>query len=79
MIFRKSAETADRGKIAAEALAERLKTLAVSDERYAEWAKRIAFSRSASPTIHGVEIAGLKTVNPAAVERRASQVRRPGG
>ena len=67
--FQKSAETADRGKIAAEVLAERLKTLAVSDERYAEWAKRIAFARSASPTIHGVEIAGLQTVNPAAVER----------
>ena len=67
--FQKSSETADRGKAATEALGERLKSLSVSAEHYAEWAKSIAFVRSAPPTIHGIEIAGLKTVNPAAVQR----------
>ena len=67
--FKKSSETADRGKLAAEALAERLKPLSVSESEYATWVNKIAYARTAPPVIDEVQIAGLKRVNPAAVER----------
>ena len=67
--FAKSSETADRGKAAAEALADRLKAYSVSDERYAAWSQKIAYARQAAPTIDEIQIAKLKTVNPAALER----------
>lgn len=67
--FQKSGETADRGRAAAEALAERLQALAVSAEEYQAWQQRIAFVRQSPPPVDAIEIAGLKTVNPAVVER----------
>jgi len=67
--FSKSSETADRGKTAAEALADRLKPLAVSEEAYAAWSQKIAYARQTAPRIDEIQIAELKTVNPAALER----------
>ncbi|MBK7565584.1 MAG: patatin-like phospholipase family protein [Propionivibrio sp.] len=67
--FKMSSETADRGKAAAEALAERLKPLSVSEAEYAAWVNRIAYARRTAPVLDEVQIAGLKRVNPAAIER----------
>jgi NTE family protein len=67
--FQKSTETADRGKTAAEALTDRLQALAVSEEAYAAWVEKIAYTRQSPPIIHEIQIADLKVVNPAAVER----------
>lgn len=67
--FSRSAETADRGRVAAEAVAERLKTYSVSEERYAAWSRKLAHSRQAAPEIDEIQLAGLGTVNPAALER----------
>lgn len=67
--FQKSSEAADRGRAAAEAVSERLRPLAVSEDEYKAWANNIAYVRHEPPPIDAVEIAGLKVVNPAAVER----------
>ena len=67
--FAKSSETADRGKIAAEAVADRLKVFSVSEETYAAWSQNIAYARQTAPRIDEVQLAKLKTVNPAALER----------
>lgn len=67
--FSKSSETADRGKAAAEAVADRLKVLSVSEAAYAAWSQKIAYARQAAPRIDEIQVAKLKTVNPAALER----------
>lgn len=67
--FQKSSEAANRGRAAAEAVSERLRPLAVSEDEYKAWAYNIAYIRHEPPPIDAVEIAGLKVVNPAAVER----------
>ena len=67
--FAKSSETADRGKAAAEALADRLKAYSVSEERYAAWTQKIAYARQTAPRIDEIQIAKLKTVNPTALKR----------
>ena len=67
--FAKSSETADRGKTAAEASADRLKPLAVSEQAYAAWSQKIAYARQEAPRINEIQIAELKTVNPAALDR----------
>ena len=68
--FQKSAESSERGRLATEQLAERLKPLAVSDLEYAAWLERLRHERRSAPTVHEIEIAGLKRVSPAAVERQ---------
>lgn len=68
--FQKSSETADRGNKAAQALADRLQLLSVSEERYAAWVRTIAYARQAAPSIDEIQIGGLRVVNPAAVERQ---------
>ncbi len=67
--FHRSSETADRGKTAAEAVADRLKAFSVSEESYAAWSKKIAYARQSARAIDEIQVAQLKTVNPAAVER----------
>jgi len=74
--FVKSSETADRGREAALAVTDRLQALAVSEEVYSAWVNRIAFVRTESPVIDEIQVAGLKVVNPAAVERQIEA--RPG-
>jgi len=71
--FKRTSETADRGRKAAEAVAERLRPLAVSDDAYAAWTQRIqlAAKQPARP-VDAVEIAGLKRVNPVVVQRHVT-------
>ena len=66
--FERTSETADRGVRAAEAVADRLRSLAVSEAAYAAWTEKIQVARRAAPRIDEVQIAGLKRVNPAVVE-----------
>ncbi|MEF8697886.1 MAG: patatin-like phospholipase family protein [Candidatus Accumulibacter sp. UW26] len=74
--FKRTSETADRGARAAEALADRLRPLSVSAAEYAAWAGSIQLARSDAPKIDEIEIAGLKVVNPAMVQRHLQT--RPG-
>ena len=69
--FQKSGEAADRGKVAAEALKGRLKSLSVDPAAYSEWKARIAYDpeKYPAPTIDDISIAEMKDVNPAAVAR----------
>jgi len=74
--FKRTAETADRGARAAEALADRLRPLAVSETAYAAWSESIQIARRDAPKIDAIEIAGLQRVNPAVIERHLET--RPG-
>ena len=67
--FQRSSETADRGVTAAEAVADRLRSLAVSETTYAAWSENIQLAKREAPRVDEVQIAGLKRVNPAVVER----------
>lgn len=67
--FHRSSETADRGKVAAELLADRLEAFSVSEERYSAWLSKISYVRPEPPAVHEVEIARTKSVNPAVIER----------
>ncbi len=67
--FQRTGETADRGARAAEAAADRLGLLAVDEATYTAWSRNLRIGQRAAPQIDQVEIAGLKRVNPAAVER----------
>ncbi|MBI4740254.1 MAG: patatin-like phospholipase family protein [Betaproteobacteria bacterium] len=67
--FRRTAETADRGRQAAEKVADRLGGLAVDAESYSAWRRGIAPAARAAPRVDEIQIAGLHHVNPAVVER----------
>jgi NTE family protein len=70
--FERSAEAADRGRSAAKA-ATALQGLSVDAQTYATWRQRWAPKDEPQPRIDAIEIAGLKTVNPAVVERYVEQ------
>ncbi|MCM8596665.1 patatin-like phospholipase family protein [Accumulibacter sp.] len=67
--FKRTSETADRGAAATEAVAERLRALAVGEAEYAEWTAKIQVARREPPKIDAIEISGLNVVNPAMVEK----------
>ncbi|HJV92841.1 MAG TPA: patatin-like phospholipase family protein [Azonexus sp.] len=67
--FARHAETADRGRVAAEALSRQLARLTVDEASYAAWWKDIVVTSRVSPRIDAVEIVGLGRVNPAVIER----------
>ncbi len=67
--FQRSGETADRGRAAAQQMADRLSGLAVSDQAYAQWRSRMHTGGQGAPRIDAVEVAELKQVNPEVVER----------
>jgi predicted acylesterase/phospholipase RssA len=67
--FKRSSETADRGVKATEAVADRLRALSVSETAYAAWVAQVQPPLRAAPRVDEVQIAGLKLVNPAVVER----------
>jgi NTE family protein len=73
--FERSAEAADRGLAAAQS-ATGLKALSVDPQTYAVWRQRWAPRNQPLPTVDAIEIAGLQTVNTAAIERYLEQ--RPG-
>jgi NTE family protein len=67
--FPRHAETADRGRVAAEAMIPSLQHLSQPEAVYLAWWKGIEVTSRVSPRIDEVEIAGLSLVNPAVVER----------
>jgi NTE family protein len=71
--FHRHSETADRGRKAAEGVVEQLKRLSVSDQQYATWWAKIENAHRAVPRVDEIQIASLKHVNPASVERHVTQ------
>lgn len=67
--FPRYAETAERGRVATEAVAERLKALSASPEEYATWRAGIDIAPRNMPVADEIRIAKLRYANPAAVER----------
>jgi len=67
--FSRYAETAKRGRAAAEALLPRLKSLSVSETQYQDWLAKVTPVRGNLPVVDEVQIAGLKRVNPAYPDR----------
>ncbi|NJD26404.1 MAG: patatin [Betaproteobacteria bacterium] len=67
--FGRNAEAADRGRAAAETVRDRLARLGTTPERYAAWRDTLNGSKRPRPVVDEIDIAGLKEVNPAAVER----------
>ncbi|OIJ44055.1 patatin-like phospholipase family protein [Massilia timonae] len=65
--FGKFREGAARGKAAAEAVAPQLARLALPAADYAAWASRLRGPAPSAPLIDGVQIAGLRHVNPVLV------------
>lgn len=63
--FERYAETAKRGRAAAEALLPRLQALSVDETQYQAWLASATPSRGSLPVVDEVQIAGLKRVNPA--------------
>jgi NTE family protein len=71
--FERHAETADRGRAAAEALATRLAELSLSEPAYAEWRRRFEQDSRSPPAIDAIELAGLARVHPDTVQRHVRQ------
>ena len=67
--FSRYAETAKRGRAAAEALLPRLRALSVSEKQFQNWLATMIPVRGALPVVDEVQIAGLKRVNPAYPDR----------
>ncbi len=67
--FSRYAETAKRGRAAAEAMLPRLKSLSVGEQQYQEWLAIMIPVRGPLPVVDEVRIAGLKRVNPAYPDR----------
>jgi NTE family protein len=70
--FGRHAEAADRGRAAADKVREQLAQLGTDARQYALWREPIDRVYQPKPTIDEIEIAGLKRVNPAMVERQLS-------
>ncbi|WP_374326998.1 patatin-like phospholipase family protein [Azonexus sp.] len=67
--FPRHAEAAERGRLAAQAVAERLAALRLSPADYAAWQSSMTVEAPPQLRVDAVEIAGLRRVNPQAVER----------
>ena len=67
--FGKFREGAARGRAAALAQSEALRRLAIPQEQYAAWAGQLQGPAAPPPRIDAVQIAGLRTVNPALVRK----------
>jgi NTE family protein len=73
--FDRHAGAAERGRAAAEAVAERLQPLAVDAERWAAWQQRLAGAAiaAAPPRIAAIEVVGLQRVSESVVRRYLTQ------
>ncbi len=71
--FNRSGEAADRGRESAEAVIAVLRTLSVNERAYAAWRKRWVPPSLPLQAVDAIEIAGLQTVNSAAVSRYVEQ------
>jgi NTE family protein len=67
--FARNGEIADRGLAAAEAALPRLQPLGVDAAQHARWRTGLVAPATQRPALDEIEIAGLKRVNPAAVQR----------
>ena len=68
--FQRYDEAAKRGRAAAEAALPQLKKLGVDEKQYQSWLAQATPPRTGNPpVVDGVEIAGLKRVNPEYVKR----------
>lgn len=70
--FSRNAEAADRGRAAAEAVRTQLARLGTDATQYAAWREPIDRVYKPKPVIDDIQIADLKRVNPAMVERQLS-------
>ena len=71
--FERHAEAADRGRVAADAVADRLRRLSVSAEQYAQWWAGIGTAKKHAPQVDRIEIAGMERVTPETVRRHVRQ------
>lgn len=71
--FQKNAETAERGRKAADAVREQLRPLGVGEEEYQRWWQGIELARLVPPRVDEIAVVGLKDVNPAALTRHLEQ------
>jgi NTE family protein len=71
--FERSAEAADRGHRAAQAVAAALQRLSVDEPTYSAWHAKLSGPVVDHPQVDVVVIAGLQTVNPEAVRRYLQQ------
>ena len=71
--FERHAETADRGRAAAEAASAALQRLGVPPAEYARWRAGRAGVLPARPRVDEIEIVGLERVNPQAILRHLEQ------
>jgi NTE family protein len=67
--FPRHAETADRGRAAAEAMRPALQHLSQSPAAYQAWWQAIEVTSRVTPIIDEVEVLGLKRVNPTVINR----------
>ncbi len=71
--FHRSGDAADRGRAAAVDQIAMLKSLSVDERTYAAWRKRWTPASMPLQAVDAIEIAGLHTVNAAAVSRYVEQ------
>ncbi len=71
--FDRHADAAARGRAATEALAKRLRELALDERGYAQWWARIHGERGMALRVDAVEVADLPQLNAAAVLRHVTQ------
>lgn len=67
--FNKFREGAERGRKAAEAVADKLRRYALPEAQYTAWANKLKTDTQELPRVDEVQIAGLKHVNPEAVRK----------
>ena len=68
--FERYAETAKRGRVAAEAVIGQLRKLSQGDNQYAAWWASVVPDRSMQPIIDSVEVAGIKRTNKDVIATR---------
>ncbi len=71
--FQLYAEAAESGRVAAEAVADRLSRLSVSELQYAAWKSSIAVRERDIPRVDEIQISGMLRADPAVVQRYLEQ------
>ncbi len=71
--FDRHAEAADRGRVAAEAAQDSLRSLAVPETQFAAWRHRLEGRERPVPRVDEIEVTGLGRVNPQVVKRYLRQ------
>ncbi len=71
--FERHVDAAERGRLATQAAATRLRALAMSERDYAAWWARIGGERGPPLRVDAIEVAGLPQLDAAAVLRHVTQ------